>query len=237
MGNRLRTILFRLVLCVSFFISSSLAASVDSPEGLPHIDSYDGWSLRIDDNGVKIYTREIPNSSFVAVKTEQVIQSGLSNIVANYLAVESFPEWVKDLQTAHVVRGYNAQQERIIYMRMDMPWPLKDRDSVMGQRVKQDESSLIVQIREWNQAELLPERKGVIRVPKVDSELVLIPLSEDSTKMIWQGHNEPGGLIPSFLANWLIDNVFYESSLNMRVRFESAEFIKQAPSIVDFHSK
>jgi hypothetical protein len=51
--------------------------------------------------------------------------------------------------------------------------------------------------------------------------------------MIWQGHNEPGGFIPSFLVNWMIENIFYDSSLNMRKRFESLDYQKHTDKVAD----
>lgn len=220
------------VLLLLVLLSSNALANNDT-KALPDVESNEGWELQLDKDDIQIYTRDWPGSDFVAVKTVQLIQSSLSNIVANYLDVASYPEWVRDLRTGKLIRDFNDQGERIAYMRMDMPWPLQDRDTVIGQSVSQDPETLVVRVKEWNESRVLPTVDGVVRVPKVQSEFVLLPAENGAVKMVWQGHNEPGGIIPSFLVNWLIDNVFYESCLNMRERFESPEYSKTAPDIID----
>lgn len=191
---------------------------------LPNINSNEGWDLALEKNGIQIFTRKWPGSDFVAVKTVQVIQSSLTSIVANLLDINNFPEWVKDMKEARLLVDFNHQSQRAIYMHMDMPWPLQDRDIVVQQTLSQDPESFTVTINEEKRTDLFPEIPGIVRVPSVNSQFVLTPLAEGGVRMIWQGHNEPGGIIPPFLVNWLIDHVFYDSSLNMRTRFEAEEF-------------
>jgi hypothetical protein len=111
-------------------------------------------------------------------------------------------------------------------MKMNLPWPLGDRDIVSGQSYEQDDPTLVVRVREWNEADAIPENKGIIRMPRLNNEFVLLPEGENLTRMIWQGHTEPGGYIPAFLVNWLIEDVFYASVMNMKVRFELPEYHK-----------
>ncbi len=188
---------------------------------LPNAFSNEGWTLQLAADGLEIYTRKWPGSDFVAVKASQRVEAPLSTIVANYLDVAAFPEWVKDMAEAREITSLDAERERLVYMRMDMPWPLQDRDIVAAQRYRQLPDNKVVKIREWHAGDALPKVDGVVRVPRTNMELILVPESKSTTRMIFQGHNDPGGIIPSFLVNWMIEDVFYVSMLNMRERFES----------------
>lgn len=219
--------MLKILILFVFQLLSTLSLASDNIQTqapLPDVNSNDGWELQLDKNGITIYTRDWPGSSFVAVKTVQVIQSSLTNIVGNFLDISSFPEWVKDMKEGKLIEDFNANNQRTIYMHMGLPWPLKDRDVVIQQTLKQNPSNYEVRLLEEKRSDLIPENEGILRIPRVNSEFVLTPLKEGGVRMVWQGHNEPGGFIPSFIVNWMIENIFYDSSLNMRTRFESPEF-------------
>lgn len=217
--------IFRLV--ILFTLSVNVLANVDAdPIPLPPVESNEGWELELDKNGIQIYTRDWPGSSFVAVKTVQTIRSSMSNIIANFLDIESFPEWVRDMKHGELVEDFDDNMTRSIYMHMGLPWPLQDRDVVVKQILSQHPQTLEVRLKESKQDGLIDEKDGVLRIPRVNSEFVLSP-GPEGVVMTWQGHNEPGGFIPSFFVNWMIENIFYDSSLNMRERFEAPEFHKE----------
>ena len=200
---------------------------------LPPYQDNTGWDLMLDKEGVQIYTRDWPGSSFVAIKAEQIIHSSLSNIVANYADINSFPEWVKDMDDAYSLSAFDDTRSRKVYMKMNLPWPLGDRDIFSGQSFEQDAETKVVRIREWNEADAIAEFQGIVRMPRLNNEFVLLPDGKDRTRMIWQGHTEPGGYIPAFLVNWLIEDVFYASVINMKERFESPEYLKSVDWVQD----
>lgn len=202
---------------------------------LPAPLSDEGWDLRLDKNGIQIYTRDWPGSDFIAFKAKQKIDSDLSNIVGNFLDIASFPDWVKDMVDAYEVEPFGDQDSRVTYMRMGLPWPLADRDVVSGQRVIQDPVTKVVHINEWYEGDMVPQNEGVIRTPRVNNQMVLIPEGEKSTTMVWQGHTEPGGYIPAFIVNFLLESVFYESVTNMKNRFESLEYRKTSDWVENYN--
>lgn len=223
--------LMQIVLCC--FISSTTVAETYRTD-LPNALDDSGWNLMLDENDIQVFTREWPGSDFVAIKGVQTINSSLSNILGNFIDIASFPEWVKDAEEGYVIEPFDKSQARKIYLRMNLPWPLKDRDIVSGQSVNQNTITKIVTIREWYEGDTLPITDGVIRIPRLNTEFLLIPYEKNSTKLIWQGHNDPGGLIPSFLVNWLIENVFFTSMTTMKKRFENPEHFKSVDWILDF---
>jgi hypothetical protein len=233
LAGRSKGILQSIVIMLSIACYAAYAETDVYRQELPPYQDNAGWSLMLDRKGVKIYTRDWPGSSFVAIKAEQLIHSSLSNIVANYADIDSFPEWVKDMDDAYSLSAFDAARSRKVYMKMNLPWPLGDRDIVSGQSYEQDEQTKVVRIREWNEADAIPVNKGIVRMPRLNNEFILLPEGQNRTRMIWQGHTEPGGYIPAFLVNWLIEDVFYVSVINMKARFESPEYHKTVNWIQD----
>jgi len=199
-------------------------------------DAFDdsSWELMINKNDVQIYTRSWLGSDFVAIKGVQIINASLSNILANFLDIAAFPEWVKDAKEGFVITPFDDKHSRKIYLRMSLPWPLEDRDIVSGQQVTQNLNTKIIKIKEWYEGNALPKNEGVIRIPRLNTEFLLIPKEKNITKLIWQGHNDPGGFIPPFLVNWLIEDVFFKSMNTMKKRFEAPEYLKTINWVQNF---
>ncbi len=223
------------LVCLLIYPLNSPAGSASLyREELPDPLSDDGWTLQLDKNAMQIYTRDWPGSDFVAIKAVQTIAAPLAQIVGHYSDVAAFPEWVKDMDEARAITSFSADRRRLVYMRMNMPWPLHDRDIVAGQHFTQNPETKVVHIREWHEGDALPRVEDVVRVPKTNMELLLVPKGPHHTQFIFQGHNEPGGHIPAFLVNWMVEDIFYTSMRNMRERFESGEPIDDAQWVENF---
>jgi len=232
---KLHTIFF--ILFISSCSHSSIAQSKESEAYLnilPNAFDNSSWELMINKNEVQIYTRPWPGSSFVAIKGVQIINSSLSNILANFTDIAAFPEWVKDAKEGFVITPFDKTHSRKIYLRMSLPWPFEDRDIVSGQQVTQDLNTKIIKIKEWYEGDILPENEGIIRIPRLNTEFLLIPKEKNITKLIWQGHNDPGGFIPPLLVNWLIEEVFFTSMVTMKKRFEAPEHLKTINWVQNF---
>lgn len=229
----------RYVLLMSIIISTSTAiAEVNNDDNylntLPEALDNSSWSIMIDKNNIQVFTRDWPGSDFVAIKGIQTINSSLSNILANFIDIEAFPEWVQDAKEGFEISSFDQTQSRKIYLRMSLPWPLDDRDIVSGQQVTQDKTTKTITIREWYEGEAIPEVDGVTRIPRLNTEFLLIPKEKNVTQLIWQGHNDPGGFIPPFIVNWLIEDVFFTSMQTMKTRFESPKFYKTVNWVLNF---
>ena len=224
-------------LLLSFQCLVAIAQENDASEyltDLPDALDHSSWELMINRDNVQVYTRAWPGSDFVAIKGIQTINASLSNILANFIDIESFPQWVKDAEKGFVITPFNRSHSRIVYLRMNLPWPLQDREIVSGQKVTQDQATKIVRIIEWYEGNALPINQDIIRIPRLNTEFLLIPIKKNVTQLIWQGHNDPGGYIPPFLVNWLIEDVFFSSMTAMKNRFEAPEHMKTINWIQNF---
>lgn len=235
--NFLHLVRLTFILLTYLYCQMAMAQNNDKEIYLSQLpDAFDdsSWTLMINRNDIKVYTRSWPGSDFVAIKGVQTINSSLSNILENFIDIAAFPEWVKDAKEGFVISPFDETHARKIYLRMSLPWPLADRDIVSGQQVTQDKNTKIIKIREWYEGDALPENDGVVRIPRLNTEFLLIPKEKNVTLLIWQGHNDPGGFIPPFLVNWLIEGVFFTSMRTMKERFESPDYYKTVKWVQNF---
>jgi hypothetical protein len=190
----------RLAMLVCLSLLTSLAfGSEDAPS----------WILRKDDNGIRVYTREQPGSSFEAVRTEMELEGvGLAALVALINDPDACALLESRCAEAYVVERI-AASEQLVYRYNDMPFPVKDRDVVLNFVTQQDPNTLAVTIQVRNVNGVLPENPRRVRLPSVDSGWVFTPLGDGRVEVVSEGHIDPGASLPAWMLNrFLIDAPF-----------------------------
>ncbi len=88
------------------------------------------WLLVKDKQGVKLYTATIAGSDYVAVKAVTQIDATMETVVEVLGDGEGCNQWRELCQSSRVLESLPDSQ-RYIYMVLNMPWPLSDRDMVI----------------------------------------------------------------------------------------------------------
>ena len=72
----------------------------------------------------------------------------------------------------------------------------------------------------------MPLTEDNIRIPQLNAYWRIIPKSETQSEIIYEGHADPGGSIPSWLANAVVVTTPYKTlkSLNKRLKKNKKEF-------------
>ena len=138
------------------------------------------WVLKKDENGIAVYTRFAENSPLKEIRAVTVVESSLSAIVALLLDVKNYPHWIyacSDASTLNVVNNHEEDHYQVTHL----PWPLDNRDMIWHFKVEQDEATKIVTITNTSEPDYIPEKKGTVRVQRVQSSYRLTPL--DSGKV------------------------------------------------------
>ena len=81
-----------------------------------------------------------------------------------------------------------------------MPWPVTGRDVVIHVTTEKTADGTVIRHLKADPT-YIPEEKGQIRVPKLVGEWKLQPKGQGVTEVTYQVETEPGGSIPSWLAN------------------------------------
>ena len=161
-----------------------------------------GWEKAAEDaeKQVVVYLRSVEGSSFKAGRGVTTVEATLGAIVSVISDAESFPEWMHNVKRAFVVEQISTF-ERITYTAQKLPWPVTDRDSVVYSKFSQDPDTKQITIDFEARPDAYPEQEGHVRVPNMTGKWQITPKGGNRVEVIYQIHPDPGGRIPTRVAN------------------------------------
>ena len=159
------------------------------------------WSLEKDKNGIKIYTRRSESSKLKEFKGIMTIKGSPDQVAAILKDVSQHDKIMFKCRagTAKVIKKV-SDNEFYTYMEIDSPWPASDRDVITLYKFSKGADGIInCQIKAF--PEMMPEKKGFVRVPKTEGYWKMEPLTGGMVRVTNQALSEPGGSVPDGLAN------------------------------------
>lgn len=172
-----------LILCLALLAARAVAAD-------------EAWTLRVEDDGLRVETREVPGSKFRAFRGTVRVAASPDAVLARLRDVASYPDWFPDTREARVLE--QADGRWASYIRTGAPWPVKDRDAIYVSTL--DGNSDAYRIAIGVAPTRLPEADDAVRIREAAGFWHLMR-ENDGTVITWEFHLEPGGSVPSSLAN------------------------------------
>lgn len=183
-------------------------------------DSATAWKLEKNQNGVQVYTRKIKGfklKEFRALTTVEASPEFLLDIIR---AVDKYTDWMSHLEGSYIVKEVN-ENEIYVYTESDVPWPFSNRDIVTHSLLYWEGEKAMVKMT--GMPEYIPVNKGIVRVPKSRGFWVFEPDENGHTTITYQFQGDPGGKIPSWVANIFIVDGPYKSLLGIRKIVENQD--------------
>ena len=172
------------------------------------------WKLALDQKGVKVHTRKIAGIDFKEFRGSTTVKTSLSSLVALVMDAAAASEWMKNCSKSELLKQ-TSPHAVYNYSLSKAPWPVKDRDSVIQQVVTQDKESLVVTIKQAAKPDFIAEKKGVIRVKRIQGLWQFTPQKDGTVEVVYQVLSDPGGGIPPWLVNSMIVSQPYETLLKL----------------------
>lgn len=190
------------------------------------------WSLSKETKGVTVYTRAVEGSDFLEFKGETIIKQNLASLVSLLWTVEDMPGWMFGCIKAEVKEN-TGDLERKLYLLNDAPFPLKHRDLVIENRVTQDPDTLVVTYS----MDMVPAplETSHVHVKAMKGFVSLVPISENETRVIYQAHLDPAGIVPSWAANMFVNDNPVNTLLGAKKILKKKTFAEY-PGIINFSS-
>lgn len=165
-----------------------------------------GWKFIKEKKSFKIYSRQMPGSNILGFKVEGHINAPLIDLMATLRDVDYSTQWQPDLLQKISIED-RGPTEAITYSRVDMPWPLDDRDYVLHNKLSLDKKRnlLFVMSKSTTHASYA-SKKGAVRANIGYSNIGLRPVSKSRTYVEWTLFGDPRGNIPGWVVN------FYQQS-------------------------
>jgi hypothetical protein len=186
------------------------------------------WSLKKDKDGIKVYTGKLPDSKFNAIKVSCKLNGSLSALTSILLQPELQSEWVIATKNTKLVK--RLAPNRIYYYTIaSLPWPLVNRDLVIDLWIQQDSLTKKVTIKANAIDHILPNVKGLERVPFSQATWEVTPIGLNSIQIDYYLKINPGGGVPAWLVNLFVikgpfETFFTLSKIIQDKRFQGQHF-------------
>lgn len=188
------------------------------------------WELKSEKKGIAIYTREVEGSSFLEFKGETELDANLATLVSLLWTVEDMPQWMFGCVKAELIES-SGDLSRKLYLVNAAPGPLKNRDLVIQNIVTQDPSTLEVTYT-MDKVDH-PIDSGHVQVKTMNGIVKLVPLAANRTKIIYQAHVDPAGIVPAWAANMFVKDNPYNTLIGARKILQKKQF-PEHPGIVNY---
>ncbi len=192
------------------------------------------WKLTKNKNGIKIYTRHSTESPIKEVKGVMTIKTSLASVIALVKDAKNQHNWVYLNKVAYLLK--ESDFEWLYYNESDAPWPVTNRDIVTHAKLIQNPRTYAIRINTKGIPDYIPEKKGIVRIKKLNSSWDFIPGKEGYVQVIFRLFIDLGGNLPAWAVNLAVDTGPYNTMQAMseeikRDKYKNAKrsFIKEKP--------
>ena len=179
--------------------------------------SQDNWTLKLNKEGIKVYTKNLENSPYKAIKTICTINASVKKVTAVLLDVNTGADWIYATKKCTLLKQVSPL-ELFYYSEIAIPWPVSNRDFIVHLKVWQDKKTGIVTVEGDNKPTYLPEYKNIVRIQQSYSKWLVIPLPNGQVQIEHLLQVDPGGAVPAWLINMFATKGPYESFKNLRLQ-------------------
>lgn len=161
------------------------------------------WTLAHDADGMTIHTRTAAGETIREFRAVTTFAAPLDVVTAVFEDVRRFPEWYDRCAEARRLDG--DQENGVIYVRADLPFPVADRD-VAFRNTRTQSPDRVIYVGEAEDG-LAPPVDGLVRMPEMRSVWTFRSVNSSLTEVTFQQRANPGGAIPSWLANAMVTSM------------------------------
>lgn len=179
--------------------------------------------LALNKNNIKVWTYQDQAKQALSYKAETTLNVPIERAVALILDVENTSKWAPNVTSAQLLSAPSAQGDFSLYMILDFPFPLQDRDVVVKGSVHKDSQGIIrIQNRAVSQGKAVDAK--YIRITQYKGDWDFQKLDANSVKVTTSGFADPAGAIPASVANFFVEQQPYQMLQKMK-----AELAKNKP--------
>lgn len=172
-----------------------------------------GWELHRDEEGIRVYTREVEGSRYREFKGVTEIETSLASAVGLLDNTSACQDWLYLCEKSQVL-DQKSWSERFIYQVSDLPFPASTRDAIFQATISQPDLREI-RINLWSRPDYIPETDHV-RIHDSRGFYLLQAIDDDTIRLTWTMYINPAGALPAFLVNRLLTDIPFKSLLNFR---------------------
>lgn len=168
------------------------------------IPFHDGeWELKKDKNDIKVYTKHVEGSGLKAIKATTVFEADLSTCAAILRDIDHLTDLFPDTKLAKKIS--QSESDQVHYLEMEAPWPVTDRDGAFRLVYEYDATTQTLVVDAKMVPDAYPLQDKFIRLSKGGGTWTFKRVDATHTSLDYYFHGEPGGNIPAWLANSVVE--------------------------------
>ncbi|WP_417662837.1 START domain-containing protein [Pseudomonas sp.] len=175
------------------------------------------WSLVKDEAGIKIYLSDVKGSEYKAYRGVTTVKSDVPTLLKLQEDAAGSCAWIHECKMQKMLK--QDGDKAWTYAQFNTPWPVTPRDSVMEITTKQDAKGSATRVMH-GVPDYLPQEKGFVRVSQLEGRWEFIPKAAGEVEVVYEVHTEPGGSVPSWLANKFVVDAPFNTLKNYRALAE-----------------
>lgn len=194
----------------------------------------DDWETVFAEDGLWVARRDYSSSPLQEIRGITTVKASLGEVMALLKDAPFNAQWVYRSGGASILQeeGYARAW---VYGVVDAPWPMQDRDTVVRFDYRQQADNSIV-ITITNMPDFVPHKARYVRVPDFGGFWRLDPLADGWVKVTYQVYGDPGGWVPTWLANYAAMTSVTRTLQNMptavkRYRGARSESVREPPGV------
>ena len=174
------------------------------------------WQVAKDEQGIQVSLSDVAGSKYKAYRGVTLIKAPVATIVRLQEDVAGSCAWIHECKQQKLLKHEGDQSWT--YAQFNTPWPVTARDSVLHVTTIQGEDGGVTRTIEAAPT-YQPEEKGFVRVTEAKGYWKLVPKG-DATEVTYQLHTNPGGSVPSWLANKFVVEAPFNTLKALKERAE-----------------
>lgn len=173
------------------------------------------WQVAKNEDGIQVSLSDVAGSKYKAYRGSTVINASVAKLRALQEDVAGACAWIHECESQKLLKHEGGKAWT--YTRFNTPWPVTPRDSVLLITTTEGADGSLTRTLE-EQPTYIPEEKGYVRVTKVEGFWKLVPKGANQTEVTYQVHTEPGGSVPSMIANKFVVDAPFNTLKALRER-------------------
>ncbi len=188
--------------------------------------STDEWKRIPNDNGMQIFEKNNNKGSLVSLKAEMILPFPIEQVACVLADISKKKQWVPSLIKNRILKE-TSNYQRIEYLLVDFPWPLKDRDFLflVNVNVSDNARKITITTRSIIDDKLAPETRfvrGVIH----ESNMILTD-KNGQTKLSFITCTDPKGNLPKWAVNLFTRTLAPSTMFRFRNQVEKTQYDEQ----------
>ncbi|WP_180011062.1 START domain-containing protein [Acinetobacter sp. YH16055] len=191
----------------------------------------DNAKLSINKNNIKVWTYQNAQNPVFQYKAETNFDVPIEKAVSLILDVENAVNWVPYMGSVKVLSRDDQKGEFSLYMVLDFPFPLKDRDLVVQGKMRKDAQG-IISIQNKAVKKGYPINPNYVRLTDYEGDWTFQRLDNQKVKVSTYGYANPEGSIPLSFVNMFVQQQPYQMLQKMKVQLGKSKTIATFPEIL-----